>query len=349
MIPRSSLDDLFDCEQSRISAHERRIKDLIDSGDYPPSLSMPLSVQLELTDKCNLECKHCYNRSGEKHGGRFLRAVEWLGIAQDIVNNGGVFQVVVSGGEPLLLKNNLYRIMDIFHADSSRFVFITNGYLLDKERVNILKRYNYAWLQVSIDGVDADTHDNFRQKKGSWERALAAAILVSNEGIPMKVASSLQQSEIYRIDEYVEQAYQLGASAIILGDIMPSGRALDFEGLSLSIDQKNELIDNICDVRERYRGKIEVQTSSFMKLQLQQATVGPIDSVIIRPNGDVRLDCIAPFVVGNVMQESFSSIWKRLPGDIWRTDKVTQYIDSVDNYTGISSLISNHNDLDVVL
>lgn len=344
-----SLQCLFEAEALRIKTFETRMNELIEDGHYPRKLSMPLSVQLELTGKCNLECMHCYNRSGRKYSADTLKPSDWIRIARDIVAGGGVFQVVVSGGEPLILKEDLFRIMDVFAEDQTRFVFITNGFLLNEKILRRLGHYKYAWMQVSIDGLTPDVHDGFRGRKGSWHRAVAASIAISNAGIPLKIACSLPPTEIDSVERYVEQAYRLGASAVILGDIMPSGRALDYQHLAMTPEEKEKFLDRICEVRSMFKNRIDVQTSSFMKLQLRQATSGPIDSVIIRPNGDVRLDCIAPFVVGNVTTTSFCDMWKCLPGDIWNHPLVSRYIDSVCNYTGTSSMIKNHVDVDISL
>lgn len=344
-----SLQCLFETEERRIKTFETRMNELIEEGHYPQKLSMPLSVQLELTGKCNLECMHCYNRSGRKYTADTLKCSDWIKIGRDIVAQGGVFQVVISGGEPLVLKEDLFRIMDVFAEDQTRFVFITNGFLVNDKIIRRLGHYKYAWMQVSIDGLTPNIHDSFRGRKGSWHRAVAASVAISNAGIPLKIACSLPPTEIDNVDQYVEQAYRLGASAVILGDIMPSGRALDNEHLAMTPQVKEKLLDRICKARARFKEKIDVQTSSFMKLQLRQATSGPIDSVIIRPNGDVRLDCIAPFVVGNVTATSFCDIWKSLPGDIWKHPLVNRYIDSVSNYTGTSSMIQNHLDADISL
>lgn len=346
---RLHMNEVYEAELRRIEQYGERLNKLIAAGQYPAKLSMPLGIQFELTEKCNLKCRYCYNRSGESQSADFLSGDDWINLAKELVSEGGVFQVVISGGEPLLLKDRLFDIMDVFHSDGARFVLITNGYILNRSIIDRLKKYRFAWLQISIDGVDAATHDSFRGKDGSWDRAVRAAIDVANAGIPLKIASSLQPKEISKVGAYVNQAYLLGASAVILGDIMPSGRTFDNSDLILDESQKSAVMLNACEVRKKFKGKIDVQMSSFMKLQLRQAALGTIDSVIIRPNGDVRLDCIAPFTVGNVRKKSFSRIWADIPGDIWATKPVQGYIDSIDEYHGTSSISYNYQDRDTAL
>ncbi len=51
----------------------------------------------------------------------------------------GIFQCVISGGEPTLLKDDFFETMDILASYDVKFIFITNGMLLDEDYVNKLK------------------------------------------------------------------------------------------------------------------------------------------------------------------------------------------------------------------
>ena len=326
------------------------LDNIIDAGDYPKRLSLPISIQFELTEQCNMRCKHCYNQSGEcSKNESYLNVEDWLNISHEIVDHGGVFQVILSGGEPLILKDDLFKIMDVFHNDGTKFILITNAYLLSKEYISRFKKYRFSWFQVSIDGTSAQVHDSFRQKNGSYDRCINACMDVSNAGIPLKIASTIIPSELDNIEQYVIQAISVGASAIILGDIMPSGRAFDNPELMLSYEQKTKLYNEIDRLRCEYSNYIEIHENTFASSQLRQMQDGTLDSLIIRPNGDLRLDCTAPFIVGNIKNSSFCKQWEKLPGDLWKHPSICKFIDSVDPYSGKSNLISNYFDKDIIL
>ena len=349
MYMKCSIDDVYHFEYEKTKKYCDHVNQLVSKNSFPEKLSLPLSIQLELTEKCNLKCKHCYNSSGDVKNKTNLTVADWENISKEIVIAGGVFQVILSGGEPLLLGDGLFDIMDIFHEDGAKFILITNGYLLNESVVRKLTKYNFSWLQVSIDGITPEHHDEFRQRTGSWKRAIKGAILAANEGIPVKIASSLAPSEIDNIGKYVDMAFKVGASAIMLGDIMPSGRSFDNKEVISNRDFKYSLLNEVAVLKESYKDKIEVQTSGFIKLQLIKASSGTLDSIIIRPNGDLRLDCIAPFVVGNVKNKSFKAEWDKIPWNIWKNRVVSEYIDSIDEITGTSSMIGNYHDGDITL
>jgi len=325
---------------------EETLRKNIEHGIVPEKLSMPLGIQLELTYKCNMYCQHCYNRSGEDLKDT-MALDDWIELANIIVKKGGVFQVIISGGEPLILGKNLRKIMDIFAEDGVHFILLTNGYLLNNEWVKQLQNYPLEWLQISIDSVSPERHDDFRNKKGAWEEAVTAALSVAQSGIPLKIASTVTPVEIPFIEDLVNLAIYLGASAIIIGDVIPSGRALINKNLLLSPVEKRELLTTIKKLQIKYEDKIIIETSFPVRTQLEYLSMRPIEGVIIRPNGDVKLDCVAPFIIGNVLLTPFDQIWKNTPAYIWKHDKIQEFIKSVDYITGISNIIKNYLEEDI--
>lgn len=319
-----------------------------EAGLFPTSFSMPIGLQLELTRQCNLFCKHCYNASGGKVEADLMTTDKWIAFAKEVVADGGVFQCTISGGEPLLLGQKLFDIMDVFHNDGSSFVLISNGFLLDADICKKLSKYHFQWLQLSIDSVSPDRHDAFRGRKGSWQRVTEAAIRVSEAGLPLKIAISATPQETTYLEEFFEFCYQLGASTVVVGDIMPSGRSFDSHDIIMTKDEKIEFYEKILELKKKVSHKIEVQTSFIMKSQLEFMIDRPLDGVIIRPNGDVRLDCIAPFVIGNVLQDRFKTIWDRTPSNIWSSAPVRDFIGSIDEF-GFSSKLNNYQDKDIIL
>ena len=131
-----------------IEVIKKNIAVMKQNGTYPARFNYPITLQFELTGKCNLLCKHCYNRSGDndrKDDSYTLMTPEkWCDLAREIVSDGGIFQCILSGGEPLLLGDKLFDIMDILHKDGTSFVLITNGFLLDSKIAERFKKYRYS-------------------------------------------------------------------------------------------------------------------------------------------------------------------------------------------------------------
>jgi MoaA/NifB/PqqE/SkfB family radical SAM enzyme len=322
-------------------------KAAISNGLYPPSFSMPLSLQFELTGRCNLKCRHCYNRSGDLPPDR-MTPDRWKGLARELVAHGGIFECILSGGEPLLLGNDLFDIMDLLHDDGTVFLLITNAALMTKSTVQKLKKYRYKWIQISIDGSTAAAHDGLRQVSGSWEKAVHAALMVADAGIPLAIANTVTPETTQDLPAMAELAYSCGAALLITGEVFPSGRGTLNADLLLDNEQRALFWMLIEKQRDIFSGRMQIQRSMSNRAQLEGVSDLPAAGAIIRPNGDIRLDCIAPFVIGNVVGASFYEQWQQGKNG-WQDQRVKDYIESVDPYSGKSIVHQNHVEGDIVL
>ena len=69
---------------------------------------------------------------------------------------------------------------------------------------------------------------------------------------------------------------------------------------------------------------------------------------IIRPNGDFRLDCMAPFIMGNVLHNTIKEMWLAKGIHAWQNEKVQEYINSIDDLLQ-AGVLKNHVDKDIKL
>ncbi len=333
-------------DAKRIAQEGANIKAMQAAGIYPLYHSFPITLQFELTGACNLKCKHCYNRSGDADRIQYTRMTpqKWKELAREIVADGGIFQCIISGGEPLLLRDDLFEIMDILHEDGTSFVVITNGLLLSKEKVKKFAKYRYFWFQISIDGSTAALHDEFRGVVGSWERAVNGAMEISDKGIPLVIAHSVTPKNLPYLEDMVQLAYRVGAGGILIGEILPSGRAFSHMDTLLSHEQRNELYGQIDTLNKKYAGRIKIERSMSMRFSMEHYLAHPNGGGIVRPNGDLRLDCMAPFVIGNVLEEPIKEIWDRKGRDAWHDSKVEAFIKSIDSEKQQGSILNHVSD-----
>ena len=235
-------------DEKNLKVIQHNIAELQKMGAYPRKFDYPITLQFELTGQCNLACKHCYNRSGDRDRKTLMTPDKWCELAHQIVDDGGIFQCIISGGEPLLLGDKLFEIMDILHDDGTSFVVITNGLLLTKDKVKRFEKYRFFWFQISIDGADELTHDTFRGVKGSFKNAVNGALEISHAGIPLVIAHSVTPQNIDKIEDMVILAYNLGANTVILGEVLPSGRAMKNKDIIMTEEQRNILYGKIYEL-----------------------------------------------------------------------------------------------------
>ncbi|MDO4628320.1 MAG: radical SAM protein [Planctomycetia bacterium] len=313
-------------ERTRLKRMQENLKIMQDTEQYPRSFQMPIGIQYELTANCNLRCKHCYNRSGDQDVQNKMRPEDWIRLSQNIVEHGGVFQTILSGGEPLLLGNHLIKIMDIMSKDQSGFLLISNGLLMDDIWVKKLQKYPFYWIQISIDDSQKEKHDEFRGYDGSWQAAVNAALRISSAGLPLVVAHTINPDNMNHLPEMVELAYQLGANSLICGETMISGRAAQNDFLWLNDEQRNRMFSIIETLQKEWVDKISIRYSIPESIELASREGMPNRAVIIRPNGDVRIDCMLPFTIGNVLETPFVDIWRSKGINCWNNPDVKDYI-----------------------
>lgn len=323
---------------------------LRQAGLYSKSPCFPMAaIHLELTEHCNEFCKHCYNNSGcHNNIADLMSPQKWVDFAKYLVRNGGVFEAIVSGGEPLLLGDALFQIMDILHDAGTCFMLDTNGYLLTDEIAKRLKKYRYHWLQISVDGVKEEYHDFFRQRKGSWENTIRGVKIAIGNGIPVKIAHCITPYNLYDIDDMCDFAYSLGASQITVGELCLSGRTVYNYNLLLSQEQKEIFRQKVKENVIKYKGRMIVKGSNSVHVGLKRHQRRPNSCIVIRPNGDIRLDGLAPFVIGNVLKDDFKEIWSQRLTDAWNDPRVIKYIEGFEKDDRNHSFV-NYVDEDIYL
>ena len=147
-----------------------------------------MSVLLELTYACNLNCTFCYNDL--TLGGQRLSLVQYRELLEDLASLG-VLTLSLSGGEPLAHPH----FFDIAsHARSLGFVIRikTNGHAV-REAVarRIRDEVDPFLIEVSVHGARAETHDRQTRVPGSFERLVANIGTMKSLGLRVKVNSVL--------------------------------------------------------------------------------------------------------------------------------------------------------------
>jgi len=127
------------------------------------------SVSLQLSYKCNLFCKHCFNpKDKNEEELSFETAKKFIDEACSL----GAVNVAITGGECTYNKNFL-KIAQYIREKHLYLVFLTNAQLLSNDDYfdEIMNLYPYQ-LRISLYSMNAEVHDNITNKKGSHSKTL---------------------------------------------------------------------------------------------------------------------------------------------------------------------------------
>lgn len=156
-----------------------------------------LTSGLVLTWKCNLKCIHCYpylpknnESSSKKLKSRIIQ-----------LKKEGYLFLNITGGEPLL-REDFFDIIRYVKEKGFAILISTNGTLLTKEIARKLKNLNILQLQISLFGSNKSTHERITKVKGSFEKTVAAANFLKQQGLRVIFKTTAMKeniSEVYKI------------------------------------------------------------------------------------------------------------------------------------------------------
>jgi len=129
---------------------------------------------------CNLKCKHCFTtRFFPKK--RSLSPPDMKKLS-DEAHELGLCQLVLSGGEPLILKD-LREVIAALQPDKFYLAMSTNGFFLTKEMAKNIKSWGIDKVKISIDDFDPKTHDANRNYEGAYHKAMNALFVAKEAGL----------------------------------------------------------------------------------------------------------------------------------------------------------------------
>ena len=114
----------------------------------------PLGAMIEIADRCNEKCAHCYQIQGQKGE---LTTEQWKKILDELAEMG-VLLLTISGGEATLRRDFLDLVA---HARARRFAvkLFTNGLTMTREMAEQLAELADQEVQISVYSVRAEVHD----------------------------------------------------------------------------------------------------------------------------------------------------------------------------------------------
>ena len=158
------------------------------------------------TMRCNLHCTGCYAGLYEKDGDLPESEVDRiLGEARDL----GIYFVVISGGEPYIRKDMLFRMFKKY--SDMFFLTYTNGTFLDADAAKKLAKLGNVAAAISVEGYEEETDE--RRGKGVYRKILKAMEYLKREGVLFGISVTYTKYNIDVItdDKFIEYFMDKGA------------------------------------------------------------------------------------------------------------------------------------------
>ncbi len=279
-------------------------------------VQFPYHAVYSVTNRCPLECVHCSAAAGSARTDE-LTTAEALDVLSQL-RAAGVFDLAVSGGEPLLRPD----IWDLLHhavALGFRVGIGSSGLPLTQDNVARLADSGVHRVQISLDGLAA-THDRVRGHQGLFQRARAAVEQCVAAGIRTHVCFTPHRLNHHELESVVQQAVAWGVSLINVSQFVATGRGT--QALNLSPGEQEDLFRRWRLLRDQYRSQV-VFTSHLARRSLVDDEVNCMPGFrgcqagqalcAIDPCGNVFPCVMLPTALGNLRQQPFRAIWGESP------------------------------------
>jgi radical SAM enzyme (rSAM/lipoprotein system) len=278
---------------------------------------------LEITQRCNLHCRHCGSDCGKRPMLDELSTGEWLGFIDDLagrVEPRRVF-LVITGGEPLC-HPDLDRILARIRDRGFPYGIVTNGQALDAAAVSRLVDLRVTSVTVSLDGTE-ESHEWLRRVKGSYRRALNGIALLARAPVRfLDVVTCVSPRNLDELPDVLAVLRNAGVTRWRLFSIFPKGRAKDDPELLLDDAQLRRLLDWIAEQRPALAEEgfaLDFSCEGYLPPEIDAAVRSEpyfcragicIASVLCDGSISACPNISRSLVQGNVRSDDFLQVWE---------------------------------------
>lgn len=277
-------------------------------------LYYPVSAFVELTSKCNLQCKHCYNNSGISVNEIDIEMLKKLILEFD---KNILTSITISGGEPLLYSM-LYNLLKFIAEETSIKVAVnTNGIMLNEDKyLNILLDNNVKDVQISLDGSEV-THD-FIRGKGSYKKTINAIKKCVENGIRVRIGYTVNALNYSEIEEVCRIIKEIGAVSMAIYRYIPSSQRNQHEKLDFNKVTLLEAAKKVIHVQRKYSSvgfNIYFEKLSFFAFLIDKDYLQTTKCLAGQAQLNIDSSCNVSMcahlhnISGNAEKESIVEIW----------------------------------------
>ena len=312
----------------------------------------PYVISWNLTYRCNLACEHCYLDAGgapqvgtENFADRSeLGTEECFRVIDDIAAFAPECVTILTGGEPLLRRD----ILEIVTRAADRGLWVvvgTNGVRITETVAKRLADAGARGLSLSLDALDPERHDRFRNVRGAWRNTVEGAEILNRTGLPFIVQTTAGSHNLGELDAIADFAHdRLAAKVWNLYFLVPTGRGQFVSDITPA--QYDDVLASLYRIQRKYDRRMLVNAKCaphYIKTVLEKSKAVaeawsadplPADAgqapgppsirtysggaggcpagthyMGIRPNGDVTPCPYLPVFAGTLRSSSLVDLW----------------------------------------
>jgi len=309
----------------------------------PQRLIAPFMIVWDFTKQCNLKCKHCYANAAPYPAKDELSLDEKLNVV-DQLDEAGVAAISFSGGEPLINKD-FWKVSKYAFSKGFYLSIATNGTLISEKVAERLKEVGIRYVEISLDGPNAEIHDKFRGIKGAFDATIQGIKNAVAAGLDVGIATTATKENIDNIPEIIKLARELKVKRFIVFNFIPTGKGKEIIKEDLTPEERENLMKHLYEEWKRGKMQIFSTSPSYARISITAMEKGTGDKISpthfaeveipkefggaakaltefiggcgagriycsIEHNGDIQPCVFMPIKVGNAVKDGFVNVWK---------------------------------------
>jgi AdoMet-dependent heme synthase len=197
----------------------------------------PMLVIWECTQACDLACVHCRASAQSERNPQELTTEQGYRLLDEIRSFGEPL-MVFTGGDPLK-RPDLYDLIRYAVKIGLRTNVTPSATpLLTPEAIDGFKAAGVSRMAISLDGPDAQSHDDFRGVPGTFDRAMMALRHARDIGLDTQFQTTVTKRNMHRLPEMAEIAKEVRTKMWSLFFLIVTGRALENDDLAAAEYEK---------------------------------------------------------------------------------------------------------------
>lgn len=264
----------------------------------------PLRIHFELTNRCNLECVHCF-RTNNKENKLVLAEIKDILVQ---LRDEGCIALDFTGGEPLL-REDFFEIANFARKKGFAITIFSNGTTIDRKNIRELKKLNPIQVQVSLYGISSEIHELTTQVEGSFARTMRAVSLLKKYAIPFNIATVLMKHNFSEIAQLKSKAKYKGWELLLDCCIYPR---FDNSLEPLKYRITNYQIRQILNKMKKDNGGLQIYPFVTKDKRLHIFDIWRT-SAYISSKGEVFPSNALRMSAGDLRRDTFHNIWHYSP------------------------------------
>ena len=273
------------------------------AGVYSSKL-LPMHIMLELTNKCNCKCIHCYIEKEQL----FFLPVSKIKILFDSLKKMGCFKITFTGGE-FFEHPDYFDIIRLTEEFGFIYTIFSNGFSVDESLLKYLNKSTlFRSFHLSIYGISDKTNDMITATPGSLKKLMSTIELLKKYNLEFILKTALMKPNFNEWEDVMNfcsknrytHAFEFMLFPSETGKTHPMKYALD----------KNELVKINSIFRDKYKKKLYLKVNRDREAFLnEKICVAGKNKLAVSYRGDVFPCLLLRKPAGNIFNDKIEDIW----------------------------------------